>query len=167
MFAKIRSVAYKIYLGIGLFSIALLAACVIFAVFARYIFSLSFKELEEFTTTIFAFSTFWGMTVCFVENEHVCIDSFYDMFPPAVKKLCKFISYITTICVLFVMLKFGYKYAIKFGHQISSGMEVPYIWLYGIIPVGCFTSLIVVIYKFSCFLKSVLDPIFKKGNKEA
>ena len=163
MFAKIRSVAYKIYLGIGLFSVALLAACVIFAVFARYIFSLSFKELEEFTTTVFAFTTFWGMTVCFVENEHVSIDSFYDMFPSAVKKICKLISYVTTICVLFIMLKFGYKYAIKFGHQISSGMEVPYIWLYGIIPVGCFSSLVVVVYRFLCFIKT----LFKKEIKEA
>lgn len=155
MFSKIRSAAYKIYSGIGIFSIGLLAACVIFSVFARYIFNLSFKELEEFTTTVFAFTTFWGMTVCFVENEHVIIDSFYNYFPPTFKKIAKLFNYVITICVLFVMLKYGYKYAIKFGHQISSGMEVPYIWMYGIIPLGCFTSLIVVVYRFILYIKSL------------
>ena len=163
MFTKIRFAVYKVFIGIGIFSVALMAGCVIFSVFARYIFSLSFKELEEFTTTVFAFTTFWGMTVCFVENEHVWIDSFYNLFPSSIKKISKFISFIITICVLFIMMKFGYRYAIKFGHQISSGMEIPYVWLYGIIPVGCFTSLIVVILQFIEFIKS----LFCKKTKEA
>ena len=40
---------------------ALLAALVIFTVIARYCFSLSWKQLAEFNTTLFAFTTFWGM----------------------------------------------------------------------------------------------------------
>lgn len=52
---------------------ALLAALVIFTVIARYCFSLSWKQLAEFNTTLFAFTTFWGMGINVIKDEHVMI----------------------------------------------------------------------------------------------
>ena len=49
---------------------ALLAALVIFTVIARYCFSLSWKQLAEFNTTLFAFTTFWGMGINVIKDEH-------------------------------------------------------------------------------------------------
>ena len=57
---------------------ALLAALVIFTVIARYCFSLSWKQLAEFNTTLFAFTTFWGMGINVIKDEHVMIDILYD-----------------------------------------------------------------------------------------
>ena len=57
---------------------ALLAALVIFTVIARYCFSLSWKQLAEFNTTLFAFTTFWGMGINVIKDEHVVIDILYD-----------------------------------------------------------------------------------------
>ena len=57
---------------------ALLAALVIFTVIARYCFSLSWKQLAEFNTTLFAFTTFWGMGINVIKDEHVMIDIIYD-----------------------------------------------------------------------------------------
>ena len=63
---------------------ALLAALVIFTVIARYCFSLSWKQLAEFNTTLFAFTTFWGMGINVIKDEHVMIDIIYDgVKPPA------------------------------------------------------------------------------------
>lgn len=149
---KAGSVLYKIYFGVGIFSIALMTCCVIFAVVARYCFGFSHKALEEFITTVFAFSTFWGIGICFIENEHVTIDSIFDMFPRWLKIGASVFNFLVTIVVLCVMVKFGAAYAIKFGSQISSGMEIPYIYMYGIIPVGCALGVVCALIKFCQFL---------------
>ena len=49
-------------------AVALLAVLVIFAVIARYFFSLSWKQLAEFNTTLFAFTTFWGMGINVIKD---------------------------------------------------------------------------------------------------
>ncbi len=163
---KIASVLYKIYLGVGIFSIALMTLCVIFAVIARYCFGFSHKSLEEFITTVFAFSTFWGIGICFIENEHVKIDSIFEMFPKWLKTAATFFNAAVTLIVLIVMVKFGAAYAVKFGSQISSGMEIPYIYMYGIIPVGCFLGIICVLVKISKFIVSLFRPADKSAAKK-
>lgn len=163
---KTSAVLYKIYSGIGIFAIALLACCVIFAVIARYCFGYSHKALEEFITTVFAFTTFWGIGICFIENEHVTINSIFDMFPKKLQIGATFFNYIVTIIVLFVMLKFGAQYAGKFGSQISSGMEIPYRYMYGIIPVGCALGILCALIKFLDFIIK-LAGCSQKENKLA
>ena len=160
---KIGKILYKIYMGIGIASIAIMSLCVIFAVIARYCFGFSHKALEEFITTVFAFSTFWGMGICFIENEHVTINSIYDMFPKKFKVFATFFNYIVTIAVIVVMLKFGTAYALKFGSQISSGMEVPYIYMYGIIPVGCLLGLVCVVIKAINYTVNLAKPESKEA----
>jgi len=153
---------YRIYFGIGVFSVALMALCVIYAVIARYFFGISHTFLEEFITTVFAFSTFWGMGICFIGNEHVIIDSFFNMFPPVIKTVVTFFNYAVTLAVLWVMLKYGFLYAMKYGSQISMGMRIPMIWMYGIIPVGCFLAIICVIIKLIQFIATLTKPAAKK-----
>ena len=74
---------------------ALLAALVIFTVIARYCFSLSWKQLAEFNTTLFAFTTFWGMGINVIKDEHVMIDILYDGVKPARKR---WLAIITSSC---------------------------------------------------------------------
>lgn len=153
---------YRIYFGIGVFSVAVMALCVIYAVIARYFFGISHTFLEEFITTVFAFSTFWGMGICFIENEHVVIDSFYTMFPPVIRTVVTFFNYAVTFAVLCVMLKYGYLYALKYGAQISMGMRIPMIWMYGIIPAGSLLAAVCVIIKIIQFIVSLTKPAAKK-----
>lgn len=153
---KAGKVLYKIYVGIGIASIAVMACCVIFAVIARYCFGFSHKSLEEFITTCFAFSTFWGIGICFIENEHVTINSIYDAFPKTFKKIITVFNFVVTIVVLCVMLRFGAAYALKFGSQKSFGMEIPYIYMYGIIPVGCLLGIICTLIKLIEFISKIV-----------
>ena len=142
---KTGKALYKIYLGIGIAAMGIVAACVIFTVFSRYFFNKSYRQMEEFITTVFAFTIFWGIGICFIEREHVVIDSVVGLFPPLLKKIFLFFSYAVVLIVLFVMFYYGAQYAGKYGHQISFGMNIPYLYMYGIIPVGCFIGLICVI----------------------
>lgn len=142
---------------IGIFSVALLAGCVIFAVIMRYFFSISFTFLEEFMTTLFAFTTFWGIGICIIEDEHVIIDSVYDRLPLRVKRGVTLFNYTIVLVVSSVMLKHGFNYAIKYGKQISMGMRVPMIWMYGIIPLGSSIGIICVIIKLVTIIKAPLS----------
>lgn len=159
---KIGTAFYKIYVAIGMLAVAVMAGCVIYAVIARYCFNISHRPLEEFITTIFAFTTFWGMGICTIEGEHVAIDSIFNTFPKKMQTVLCFFNYGVTLVVLYIMLKFGAKYAIQFGGQISFGMRVPMIWMYGIIPVGCFLCMVCVVAK---ILQKILDLCCNKtGN---
>ena len=79
---------------------ALLAALVIFTVIARYCFSLSWKQLAEFNTTLFAFTTFWGMGINVIKDEHVMIDILYDGVKPARKRWLAIVNYLIVLAVV-------------------------------------------------------------------
>jgi TRAP-type C4-dicarboxylate transport system permease small subunit len=136
---------YKIYKALGTLLMGLTAACVIYSVFARYFFGISHTWLEEFITTIFAYTTFWGIGLCFIDREHIIIDSIYNVFPGSLKKIITVFNYAVVLIILFVMLYYGAAYASKFGDQLSFGMHIPMIYMYGIIPVGCFLGIICVV----------------------
>lgn len=140
-----------------------MASCVIYAVIARYFFGISHTFLEEFITTVFAFTTFWGMGICVMENEHVIIDVFYALLPAAVKKWITFINYVIVLILLAIMVKYGAAYALKYGKQISMGMRVPMIWMYGIIPVSSVIAAACVVYR---LIGIVVSPISAFEKKE-
>lgn len=160
---KIGKILYNIYVAIGMLAVAIMAGCVIYAVIARYCFNISHRPLEEFITTIFAFTTFWGMGICSMEGEHVAIDSVFNAFPKKLKTFLTFFNYVVTLVVLYVMLVFGAKYAFQFGKQISFGMRVPMVWMYGIIPVGCFLCMICVVVK---LFQKIFEVLQSKAKKE-
>ncbi len=147
---------YKIYLGIGVFAVAVMASCVIYAVIARYFFGISHTFLEEFITTVFAFTTFWGMGICVIENEHVIIDVVHAFLPPLVKKVVTILNYFIVLLLLLIMVKFGGDYAMKYGKQISMGMRVPMIWMYGLIPLSSAIAALCVVYR---LVVLILSPV--------
>ena len=108
---------------------ALLAALVIFTVIARYCFSLSWKQLAEFNTTLFAFTTFWGMGINVIKDEHVMIDILYDGVKPARKRWLAIVNYLIVLAVVLVFTYQGFKYVGVAGKQISQGMEIPMMYI--------------------------------------
>jgi len=154
----------KLYMGIGIFAVGVMALCVMYAVIARYFFGVSHTFLEEFTTTAFAFTTFWGMGICILENEHVIIDTFFVLLPPRVKKYLTIFNQLVVLVILGFMLKYGYAYAMKFGKQISMGMRVPMVWMYGIIPL---CSAIAAVCILVMLVKTIMAPANTFVRKDA
>lgn len=132
---KIGQKVFNIYFGIGVAGMGLLAVLVIFAVISRYFFAHSWKQLAEFNVTLFAFTTFWGMGINVIKNEHVMIDILYDGVKPAVKRWLSVINYCIVLVVDMVFTYQGFKYVHVAGKQISQGMEIPMKYMYGIMPV--------------------------------
>lgn len=143
---KIGRKLFTIYFGIGVVAMGLLAVLVIFSVIARYFFSHSWKQLAEFNVTLFAFTTFWGMGINILKNEHVIIDIFYDSVKPAWKRWLSVMNYLIVLVVDLVFTWQGIKYVGVAGKQISQGMEIPMKYMYGIMPVcGAICAVCIVI----------------------
>jgi len=141
----------------------LLASSMIFTVIARYFFSKSWKEVSEFNVTLFAFTTFWGMGICIIKNEHVVIDILYNKLSPPIKKFVNILNYIIVLIVDLIFMYFSYFYAKKVGIQISQGMEIKMFYMYGIMPVSAFLCAICIIIK---IIENVCAPISHFENKD-
>jgi len=155
---------FDIYFGIGVAAMGLLAVLVIFSVIARYFFSQSWKQLAEFNVTLFAFTTFWGMGINVIKNEHVIIDIFYDRVKPSVKRWLSVLNYTIVLIVDAVFIYYGFKYVGVAGKQISQGMEIPMKYMYGIMPVCGILCAICVLVKIAEFITADVS-YFNSKNK--
>ena len=137
----------RIYMGIGAAAMGLLAFLVIFTVIMRYCFSLSWKSLSEFNVTLFCFTTFWAMGLNVLLDEHVSINILYDRIPPAIKRWVCVFNKVVMLVVDCLFVKYSWAYAMKMGKQISQGMEIPMLYMYGIMPVCGVICALCIIYK--------------------
>lgn len=161
---KIGDKIFQVYFGIGVAAMGLLAILVIFSVIARYFFSLSWKELSEFNVTLFAFTTFWGMGINVLKNEHVIIDILYDRVPPAIKRWLSVVNYLIVLAVDLVFTKQGINYVGVAGKQISQGMEIPMKYMYGIMPMAGAVCAICIVIKIAEFITADIS-YFAPKNK--
>ena len=143
---KFGAAVEKIYMGVGAAAMGLLAFLTIFTVIMRYCFSLSWKSVSEFNVLLFTFTTFWGLGLNVLKNEHVSVTILYDMFPPVVKKWVSVVNYIVMLVVDVLFIKYGWAYTLKMGKQLSMGMEIPMYYMYGLMPVcGVICALCIVV----------------------
>ena len=162
---------FDVYFGIGAVAMGLLAFLIAFTVIARYFFALSWEGLAEFNITLFAFTTFWGMGVCIIKNEHVIIDILYDRVKPSIKRWLAVLDYVIVLVVDFIFTYEGFRYVAVAGKQISLGMEIPMKYMYGIMPISgilCGICVIVKIVELATADISYFAPQYykeKKGGK--
>lgn len=163
MLKKISKTVFSIYFGIGVAAMGLLALSVIFTVIMRYCFSLNWKELSEFNILLFAFTTFWGMGVNVIKNEHVVIDIFYDRIKPSVKRWVAVFDYLVVLAVDLFFVWYGVIYVQKAGKQISAGIEIPMKYMYGIMPVAGAICAICIIIKIIGFLTAPVEAFAQQN----
>jgi len=124
-----------IYEGVGAVAMGLLAFLVIFTVIMRYCFSLSWKSVSEFNVMLFTFTTFWGMGLNVLKGEHVSVTILYDKIKPSIKRWICVLNYAIMLVVDVLFIKYGWAYTMKMGKQLSMGMEIPMMYMYGVMPV--------------------------------
>ena len=158
---KLGATVEKIYMGVGAAAMGLLAFLVIFTVIMRYCFSLSWKSVSEFNVLLFTFTTFWGLGLNVLKNEHVSVTILYDMFKPAVKRWISVINYIVMLVVDILFIHYGWAYATKMGKQLSMGMEIPMFYMYGLMPlcgVICAVCIVIKAIETVCAPVSAFEP---------
>ncbi len=144
---KILKALHRLYVGIGMAAMGGVAALVIFTVIARYFFSLSWKELEEFVTALFAFTTFWGLGIAVLEGEHVAIDILTRALKPAMQKWLGAFSLLAALAVDLTVCVYSFRYVALVGEHLSPGMGVPMGWLYGVMPVSFILCAVCIVLK--------------------
>ena len=153
---KAGEIAEKLYMGIGAAAMGLLAVMVIFTVIMRYCFSLSWKGVSEFNVTLFAFTTFWAMGLNVLRGEHVSINILYDRIKPSVKRWVCLFNYLVMLAVDVLFVYHSYGYAMKMGSQISQGMEIPMMYMYGIMPLSGALCAVCIVIK---MIEAVKAPV--------
>ena len=160
---KLGATVEKIYMGIGAAAMGLLAFLVIFTVIMRYCFSLSWKSVSEFNVLLFTFTTFWGLGLNVLRNEHVSVTILYDTLKPAVKRWISVLNYIVMLVVDILFVHYGWAYAVKMGKQLSMGMEIPMFYMYGLMPVcGAICALCIVVK----LVGAIVAPVSEFENKD-
>jgi len=160
---RLLKTAFSIYMGIGVVAMAILATSVIFTVIMRYCFSLNWKELSEFNILLFAFTTFWGMGINIIKNEHVVIDILYDRLKPAVKRWVAVFDYLVVLAVDGIFVWYAVLYVQKVGRQIGSGIEIPMKYMYGMMPIAGVLCAVCVVIRIVGFLTAPVEA-FQRQN---
>lgn len=155
----------SIYTGIGAVAMGLLAVMVIFTVICRYCFSRSWKQVSEFNVTLFAFTTFWGLGLNVLKDEHVAINMLYDALPSAVKRAVRCLILVIMLAVDCVFTRFAWEYTQKMGMQISQGMEIPMRYMYGIMPVCGALAAVCIVVKLILALRAPLSAYEAKEGE--
>lgn len=160
---KLSKIVFDIYMGIGMVAMAILAVSVMFSVIMRYFFGLSWKEVSEFNILIFAFTTFWGMGINVIKDEHVVIDIFFDHIKPAVKRWIAVFNYLIVLAVDGFLVWYAIIYTQKTGKALSPGLGIPMKYLYGIMPVAGVICAICLLIKIIGFLTAPVEEFNRKN----
>lgn len=161
---------YQFYVGLGIAAMGFVAAGVIFAVIMRYFFNISFTFLEELITLVFTFTTFWGIGICVLENEHVLIDFFFAKLPEHVQRWMNVLNYLIVLIALVLLQYYAVKWIGVAGKTVSNGMRIKYMYIYGIMPVGVGVSMVCVLVKLYSLIKNIdlgfLKPVYDEEKEE-
>lgn len=161
---KIGKALYKVYVGVGIAAMGFIAAAVIITVILRYFFGITFSFLEELITFVLAFSAFWGIGMCALENEHVVIDFFYLKIPSKFRRFVDIFNYLVIATTLVIVDYYTLNWISVAGKALSNGLRVPYKYIYGAMPLGITVSLLCIFYKLICLILN--KPVFDKAQKE-
>ena len=161
---KIGKALYKVYVGVGIAAMGFIAAAVIITVILRYFFGITFSFLEELITLVLAFSAFWGIGMCALENEHVVIDFFYLKIPSKFRRFVDIFIYLVIATTLVIVDYYTLNWISVAGKALSNGLRVPYKYIYGAMPLGITVSLLCIFYKLICLILN--KPVFDKAQKE-
>lgn len=134
---KAAKLLYNIYVGFGCALIAFIAVSVMVAVILRYFFGISFADFEGLIALVFAFSVFWGIGACILEDDHIKIDVVYNMFPQTMRRGLDIFNVFVMMCTNFYMVYLSIPWIRSLGETYSVAIQsLKMKHIYSAFPVG-------------------------------
>lgn len=134
---KAGMLLYRVYVGFGCALNAFIAVSVMCAVILRYFFGISFAFFEGLIALVFAFSVFWGVGACILEDENVVIDVVYQQFPPKMRHAANIFNTFVMMCMNFYMVYLSVPWIKALGETYSVAMQtVKMKHIYSAFPIG-------------------------------
>ncbi len=153
------------------FMVILSASATILAfinVVARYLFSTSLVWAGELTTYLFIWMTLFGASYGFEVGMHMSFNALVRAFPP---KICKFLSIISRLIILFFLIMLTYLGVklVKFDYmtgQVSIDLQIPFWIIYLVVPITMATASWRVFIKLLEFLLTPAEELRRRVDSE-
>ncbi len=120
-----------------MFLTGILALTIIFTVFLRYVFGITFVWAEEVITYLFIGTTFFGAALVTKENEHISIPALLEALPRTPRKILSVFGLIVSIVVVLFLLSKSLIWIEKAGNLVTPGLRVPERFFYYMVPISC------------------------------
>lgn len=116
------------------FLVGLLTVSVFLQVLIRFVFKYPLPWTEEVSRIAFVYSIFVGATIAVREKAHLNVDFLLVALPAVVARAVKFLGATLMAVFLSVMTWQGIEFVRVTGVQVTPVMQVPFRYLYLIIP---------------------------------
>ncbi len=146
-FSKLCGVLAKILAVIMVVALLVMFICVGWQVIARSLFSTSVLWLEDILMSCFTVSIYTGIALAFYHHANLATTIISDNLPPRLAK--PYAALLDLICIVAVG-GFGWV-SIQFAQngfgQFTPVIRLPLGWVYLIIPICCFISVLFIIQR--------------------
>jgi len=136
-------------------------------VFTRYLFSEPIVWQEEVQLAVFLWIAFLGGSAAFRTGGHVAIEILVDQLPEKLRKAAELLIALIVVAVLAYLAKNGLTYMTTLikGNRETSILRIPYVFVYGILPVCSVLMIVSQLYAIAVrFLPSKKDNDKKEGD---
>ena len=127
----------RLYRALCAAHMGLMALVVILSVFFRYVFSLTTVWSEELITVLFIATTFLGSAMVAADDEHIEIDLLFGILPKRAAAALRFFVSLIVIAVMVLVFRFSLAWIAVSGELRTPGLEIPFKWLYSLLPICC------------------------------
>ncbi len=114
--------------------LGVLTVCVFLQVLVRFVFKYPLPWTEEVARIAFVYSIFVGATVAVREKAHINVDFVLVLLPPPVARAVKLLGTALMAVFLCYMTWQGIEFVRVTGVQVTPVMQIPFRYLYLIIP---------------------------------
>ena len=152
-------------------AVAVMTSIIGLQIVTRYLLGFSYSWTEEAARYLFIWVTFIGGSIAMKRSMHTKVEFFTDMMPIQVSKWLGISARVLVAIFLAQAAIYGSKLLMTTGvqMQISPATQIPMVWVYLGIPVGCFMmfyqNLVLVINDLSQIFSSVDNKKEESGHK--
>ncbi len=123
--------------------IAVMVVNILLGVFSRFVFHLGIPFTEELGRYLMIWAGYLGCVLALKEGSHISITALVDLFPPAGRRIIRFLARLIVTVFLAVIVVTSFKHLQSLKIQRSSAMEIPMVIPYFAVTVGAFLMAIV------------------------
>ena len=161
VFSKVLDVIEKILTVLIAIVFAVMLVSIVYLVVMRYLFHHAPSWCEELARFGFLYLVFLTCPIAIRKSMHLQVDFISSKYPPKVHHVVSILSNIVGIGVMCFLFYQAGKLAMEVT-TLSGAMQLPYKYLYGIMPVGCF---FMVLYSFEIIFNDI-RALFGHGESE-
>ena len=123
--------------------ISVMVVNILLGVFSRFVLHLGIPFTEELGRYLMIWAGYLGCVLALKEDSHISITAVVDLFPPAGRRVIRFIARLVVSVFLAVIVVTSFTHLRSLKIQKSSAMEIPMVIPYLAVTVGAFLMAIV------------------------